>query len=351
MADDYQRLDGPRQSTVARLWADWRGLNANVRIILELVVYAGLSESMGFGPTLSSYLYISTGRSNLVVGYLESAMGVTKLLTALPMGDLADRYGRAPVGRVGSLAYTAATCMTIYAMVDRTLKHRDDDGADHASIIWLWAAALCLWGFGKGVVDGPVLALFADSVPTGERSKFYYYLFVVFWVGALLGPAIGVGIFLFQDNDWTFGELSTVIYVALVFKMVSAALLCFLKDSAALGAVAEHAAAAADGATSLGVSVHAPLAAIVDDEDGKVVAEKTVQAEAAEGDDGDKAKFLAELDSQKILRQSAAALSKRRGDMIPRLIFFASMVSELGAGMTVKVRSTLLQGWKYKVLF
>ncbi len=115
---------------------------------------------------------------------------------------------------------------------------------------------MCLWGFGKGVVDGPVLALFADSIPTGDRwvqaatllstelqpcvyrtssqhrpiasradacftprTKFYFYLYVVFWVGALAGPVMAIVVFATQSNDWTFAELSVVLYVALTFKV------------------------------------------------------------------------------------------------------------------------------------
>ncbi len=63
------------------------------------------------------------------------------------------------MAKVGAVAYVVATGMTVYAIVTRSLTHGDDDGADTKSIIALWAVALCLWGFGKGVVDGPVLAL------------------------------------------------------------------------------------------------------------------------------------------------------------------------------------------------
>jgi hypothetical protein len=93
-------------------------------------------------------------------------------------------------------------------------------------------------------------------------------------------------IFVFQSNVWTFAELASVIFVALGFKMLSAYLLCFLKDSAALGDAAAN--VQADGA-----SAH------------------------DEGDAG------------------GGGSKKRRTAMIPPLIFAASMVSELGAGMTL----------------
>jgi MFS family permease len=103
-------------------------------------------------------------------------MGVAKLLTALPMGDIADRYGRAPVSRAGSIAYTAATAMTLFAIIVRATKNLSDDVADTNSVIALWAIALCLWGIGKGVVDGPVLALV---------SIFHYSYFHIFFTALM----------------------------------------------------------------------------------------------------------------------------------------------------------------------
>lgn len=211
-------------------------MNHNVKVILAIVLLAGLSESIGFGATLTAYLYMATGDKNVRVGYLESCLGLTKLLTALPMGDLSDKYGRTPAARTGTFAYTFASAMTFYCVITKAGYH----GNNETLAFWVWAVAMCLWGFGKGVVDGPVLALFADSIPTGDRTKFYFYLYVVFWVGALAGPVMAIVVFATQSNDWTFAELSVVLYVALTFKMINALLLWFVKDSESLGDTAAH---------------------------------------------------------------------------------------------------------------
>ena len=74
-----------------------------------------------------------------------------------------DRLGRAPAGKLGSLAYTMATAMTMTAIFTRAVQHHGDkeEGGDGAEsvVFYLWIGATCLWGFGKGVVYGPVLAL------------------------------------------------------------------------------------------------------------------------------------------------------------------------------------------------
>ena len=60
----------------------------------------------------------------------------------------------------------------------------------------------------EGVVDGPVMELFADSVPMGDRVIFYCCLYLAFWSGALAGPMAGGALFLAQDNGWTFAARS-----------------------------------------------------------------------------------------------------------------------------------------------
>jgi hypothetical protein len=148
MEDDsaYIVLDGEgegNKDSAPSLFQRYAALNRNVKFILVIVAFAGLSESMGFGAALSAYLYLSTGKSNIKIGFLESCLGLTKLLTALPMGDIADKYGREPVGKVGSFAYVSATIVTVYAILVRASLHTH--GADSHTLFMLWAIALCLW--------------------------------------------------------------------------------------------------------------------------------------------------------------------------------------------------------------
>jgi MFS family permease len=359
-------------------------LNHNVRLILVIVLFAGLSESLGFGSALSAYLFKITGKENINVGYLESAMGITKLLTALPVGSISDKYGRAPVGRVGSFAYTAASAMTAYCLVANAMsrggsdddgrgKADDDDDDDDANdsneglnskMFALWAVALCLWGFGRGVVDGPVLALFADSVPTGDRARFYLYLFYVFWAGALAGPVAAVGIFSAQRDEWTYRELSVVLFAALAFKMVNAVLLCFLRDNASLGAEAEHVrlpgnddddddedgeggeyneygenpqqgGGSGSGAAAANKDFDEPTlnALLLENEEGTGAVDATHAIDSALSSSAEQPPPPPPPPSSSLSESSSRSCL---GRYIPHVIFTASLVAQLGAGMTVK---------------
>ena len=50
-------------------------------------------------------------------------------------------------------------------------------------------AQMVLWGIASGTVSGPAQALYADSIPAGDRSKWYTYLMVTYlvsrWVSVL----------------------------------------------------------------------------------------------------------------------------------------------------------------------
>jgi len=52
----------PHTSMYGDLQALWARTNHNVKFILVIVVFAGLSESLTFGSALASYLYMATGQ-------------------------------------------------------------------------------------------------------------------------------------------------------------------------------------------------------------------------------------------------------------------------------------------------
>jgi MFS family permease len=51
------------------------------------------------GTVLAAFLYLLSGGSNSAVGYIEAIQGVATLITALPVGYIADKFGRSSVIR------------------------------------------------------------------------------------------------------------------------------------------------------------------------------------------------------------------------------------------------------------
>ena len=64
-----------------------------------------------------------------------------------------------------------ATVLTGSCVVPMVSRHFSVDEQ-----LYLIGAAMVMWGFATGVYSGPAQALFADSLPLGERSKWYSYL-------------------------------------------------------------------------------------------------------------------------------------------------------------------------------
>jgi len=91
-----------------------------------------------------------------------------------------------------------------------------------------------MWGSAGGVVNGPVQALYADSTPSGERSKYYVYLFASYMLSSCFGPLISITLFQYWGDDWTVMQLKNVILVGMALEVVAASCMFFFDDDAAL---------------------------------------------------------------------------------------------------------------------
>ncbi|CAN8096018.1 unnamed protein product [Discula destructiva] len=107
--------------------------------------------------------------------------GVAILLTAVPMGLLADRIGRKRViatsimGPLLSLCWTVFICMGNYGHGDKRL---------------IWASSLFLLMGNLSSANATIYAMAADSCPPPQRSRYFYYLYSTFLVCELFAPAL-----------------------------------------------------------------------------------------------------------------------------------------------------------------
>ena len=119
---------------------------------------------MWSGTVFVAFLYTLTNDSNSKVGYVEAMQGASQLASALPVGYLADKYSRSGVIKVGAILMACAIALTTYSVVQ-------SESLDSGEGYDLLCGALVLWGVCGGIVNGPAQALFADSLPTGTRSR------------------------------------------------------------------------------------------------------------------------------------------------------------------------------------
>ena len=262
-------------------------MNHNVFLNLVLAVLYGISNSLWNGTAYAAYLKKLGGDSNEPLGNIEAASGAASLVTALPIGYLADKIGRSKVIRVGGILLLLTCILQICVMewvgTDETdddfdhLAEADDDtdetgdgdgtwfvagsfskpffGAwrtlsstlipsngmfggstsEHTTeALWMMGALMVLWGLADGVVGGPCQALFADSVPEGERTSAYNSLFVCYCASSACGPLVSIILFQTLGDQWDLVHLRTVIYVGLGLEIFNSFLMMLFDDDKAL---------------------------------------------------------------------------------------------------------------------
>uniref|UniRef100_A0A061R3F8 Mfs general substrate transporter n=1 Tax=Tetraselmis sp. GSL018 TaxID=582737 RepID=A0A061R3F8_9CHLO len=250
--------------------------NWNVVLGLVLAASAGLSESVWGTTVLSAFIYLLSDGSNVTVGYSEGVQGLSALISALPLGWLADRWPRSRIIAVGGVAQVLAVLITGY-------------------VVWkagpLILVGLVLWGVVDTTTFGPSQALYADSVPTGSRSRYYNYLFLAWLLPSSVGPLVSVLMFNFLGNTWTIEDLRPIFLCGLVLELPAAVILFLFDDKKALGEESDHVSVSSPGADS--GSEHPPT-------------------------------------------EAAAASRALTSSAVPYILFTADLIGATGAGMTVK---------------
>ena len=326
-------------------------MNHNVCLELLLCVTYGMSDSLWAGTVLAAYLKklgqlpsssaggSSTG-ANGWVGNVEAANGLASLVTALPVGYLADTLvgGRSKVLKFGGLLILGTALLNggLFVWIgtpddgDHDMMSEDQALAPHTELYL--AGIMALWGTAGGIVDGPAQALFADSIPQGKRSRYYMYLFVCYNIASCLGPLTSIGLFQWLGDDWDLYDLRLVMYVGLVLEMINGVLMMFFDDSKALDEDTNNNEGEEDEeptAESENIAAITPL-----------IASNTRTSTPATGaNDTDSPEDEGQPSTDQtacINTNHLSPFQAERAWMVPYIIFIHSLVFALGSGMTVK---------------
>ena len=229
-------LDPPVEKDIVlpKCWSKDRKLriNHNVFLNLALAVLYGIAGSLWCGTAYAAYVQKLGHGRNGPFGEIEAVFGLATLITALPVGYLADRWGRSKVITAGGFLLLVATLGQTF-IIYWTGTSLDDTKRIEISL-WLLGGINVFWGLSEGVVDGPCAALFADSTRKGERSRYYNYLFVCSSVASAVGPLVSIVLFHTLGDDWSIFDLRTVIFVGLGLEFFTCFLMLFFDDKKAL---------------------------------------------------------------------------------------------------------------------
>lgn len=206
--------------------------------------------------------------------------------------------------------FLVATAVTIWAVLEK--------GLSQDALFTVLIISMSIWGVAGGIFNGPMQALFADSIPKGDRSYWYTWSFAAYLVPSIAGPILAIVLFRVYGDKWTFDEMRPVFLVGLSLEVLPALLAWLLRDSLA------------------------------------------VKEEEEEEDDAPPASTVS-LSSHGSLNSPAAAppTEQRRTSCcgyltqasIPYVLFISGLFTALGSGMTIKVQNIIIPVYEYVCVF
>lgn len=213
--------------------------NYNVLLSLVLCVVSGVADSIWGSVVLSGFLLAmakSMGRSataNTLVGTAEAVQGLTQLVTALPVGYVADVWGKAKVVRVGAVLMMLTIAITLWTLWDIVIvQDRNSEAVSYRSYIIL-VVALGLWGIVSGISFGPSQALYADSISQGKRSEMLTYLYSLYLVSSAVGPIVSIILILTvsgKSEDWSMQQIFPIFFVGVCLEIPAALVMLFFSE-------------------------------------------------------------------------------------------------------------------------
>ncbi|QDZ20459.1 MFS general substrate transporter [Chloropicon primus] len=258
-------------------------LNRNLLLGFTLTGVFSFANNIYSTNVFPVFLLKVADGNTLLFGLAEGLQGLAQLVTAFPIGWLADKYKRKYLLWAGGLLWIIFIGLLAYAT--------DIATQDSMRSFIILCVALSIGGVTNGIVGGPLMALLDDSTPAGYRSDMELYYGVIWNIASIAGPIVSLISFAEGENEWTMEQMKLIIYIGCAATVPCIILCIFFDDDLALGKESE--------------------------------AISRIEGEAAEvlgGRQGDGKKVLGFITTE----------------MIPWFLFGLNLFFSLGAGMSVK---------------
>ena len=195
------------------LFGSYRGLPKEAL----LIIYSLIVPSVAYGMLYTDISYFLTlqGLPDVTMGLIVTVMGVSTFVASIPLGMVADAYGRKKVLILGNVA--ASATLAVFALTTNEAI--------------LFAAAL-LEGVAEGATSAATSALLAEKCEAIRRnsvfSLFGFAQSMAFGVGGFAIPVVVV----FQGLGFGEGESHVFLYIAFaVLSLASTALMLRITES------------------------------------------------------------------------------------------------------------------------
>ena len=192
-------------------------LNHNVRLVLLFTFMQSLGRGIWMGNVLSTFIYILSDSSSELLGLTSAATGITMTIVVFPSGLLADRLRRDWMLRAAAIFGLISVGILFFA--------------NNLTMIFV---ALIIWGLYQGITRPALEAIFADSVPKGNRSVFYSWRQLFGQIGMAIAPFLNIILFLIFGDEWDLSILKLVMIVGLIFSTISLVSMFWFSDKKSL---------------------------------------------------------------------------------------------------------------------
>ncbi|RHY91152.1 hypothetical protein DYB35_011872 [Aphanomyces astaci] len=203
---------------LSKLWTYTRDAEHNVKLSYLFTITFWSCRSIIFQQVLSGYVYVLT-QSNEPVGMVKGIQGVVQMISAVPGGWACDHFRRDTILKISSVLGIFCALLSVVAFY-----------MGHLMMIYV---AFGFWGV-FSALQGPALeALFADSIPNGERSFPITIKHMLMNTAMVAGPGLCIVFFLIYGDSWSLEGLQNVLIIGTVIGVPPLVLLFFFNDDLA----------------------------------------------------------------------------------------------------------------------
>jgi len=282
-------------------------MNRNVALTLLYTFTSALTLSVWTSSVLSSYLKTLKGTFGYV-GAAEACQGIFQLIAAVPAGWLADKLRRDKILAVGGYSGILAFGFLLFALLFGMRRNNDLE-------FWLVTGALSLIGVMQGLVNGPIQAIYADSVSKDDRPRLQTYSFALGVIGRAAGPLTSYILFLKLRIDvFALSEQRRIMIIGAAASIAPLIFLFFFDDAKSLGRESESITISSPSAQSSGAE---PLL-------------------SPSADPEDCLRPGVEGSGHSTSSAGWCGLCRKKSARVPLLLLCSDVISGLASGMTIK---------------
>lgn len=318
-------------------WAARRySADACIGIAPQVMVAIASNRPMGcsilFQQVIAGYVFVLTN-SNKPVGIVKGIQGIAQLVFSFPAGYFADRTRRDRILKLSAVLGIFTAVLTFVAV--------------ESTSMFMVYVVFGLWGAFAAMQSPAMEALFADSIPQGERSFPFMIKYNISNFAQMLGPALCVFLFIYYGDMWQLEQLTPVLEFGTMLAFVSSLLLFRFDDDLAIenrmeqqkqdaeDERIERALARSPLKTPTLVGNELDLEYEYSDEDDKQPTGATEQTALLQQQVADLEKQKSDQDSANYFAQLDAKFLCFRTEHVPYILFVADFIISNGAGMTI----------------